>query len=268
MGGAGGAPAGEVAYDPEWATWPMPSWPDSGLPNPPRYTNLGDGTARDEVTGLVWQTEPTASVTWASALQICPAGFRTPSIIELISLSDPMTGRWDAVFAPGLGSLWSSSPVASTPAAGWMLYGGEGDTYPMPTDGHHPVLCVRGGNASGLPHYELTSIGPVPAVRDNWTGLVWQQSVSANAAPFAEAQTYCPALGQGFRVPNIKELGTLVDRHRAAPTIDPSYFPNTPNAGFWSGTSHGTQIAFLVNFETGTANTYGTTRLGYVRCVQ
>ena len=54
--------------DPTWAQWPMPNSPvdvEAGAPNPESYTDNGDGTVSDNVTGLMWQQAASAS-TFAS----------------------------------------------------------------------------------------------------------------------------------------------------------------------------------------------------------
>ena len=39
-----------------------------------------------------------------------------------------------------------------------------------------------------------------------------------------------------WRLPNIKELGDLIERSCVSPAIDLSYFPATPSAAYWSNT--------------------------------
>jgi len=38
-----------------------------------------------------------------------------------------------------------------------------------------------------------------------------------------------------WRMPTVDELGNLADLGRSNPSIDPTYFPNTPASLFWSG---------------------------------
>jgi Protein of unknown function (DUF1566) len=268
--GAGGDGAGpEPPEDAAWAHWPMPNWASSGLPNPPHYTDLGDGTVRDDVTGLVWQATQITGLDWSSAQTACSNGFRVPSIIELVSISNPETEHLDPILKlPSSTSRWSSTPVWAEPMRAWLSYSADSGTYPWQSEQKYPVACVTGGNTSREPHYGLTSVGSIAAVRDNWTGLVWQQSRSDTATTFDEAQRYCPALGSGFRAPSIKELQTLVDRRSRAPAIDLDYFPDTPDARFWSSTARTTLLGFLVELNYGSANTYSSTNLAYMRCVQ
>jgi hypothetical protein len=231
---------------------------------------LDDGTVRDDLTELIWATTRSAAVIWPLALEVCAPGFRLPTIIELVSIANPATARVDAVFKPTTQSLWSSTPVVHTPESAWMLYGGgDGSTYPWPVVQRYPAMCVRGGKRPlAQAHYELTQVGSTPAVRDNWTGLVWQQGTSPGTYEFEEAPEYCRGLDGGFRAPSVKELQTLIDRRRAAPTIDPTYFPETPSARFWSGTRRSEAYGYLVEFKTGSANTYATDLPSYMRCVR
>ena len=44
--------------------------------------------------------------------------------------------------------------------------------------------------------------------------------------------------GVNWRLPNVKELQTLVDRGFERPAIDSGVFPNTPTAHYWTSTPH------------------------------
>jgi len=113
----------------------------------------------------------TAAAAWDAAIDPCATGFRVPSIIELISIANPATERVDQVFdsaanGTGVGS-WSSSPVAQHPDSAWHFYGGYGSTYPLPKRTSYGALCVKGGEVNPLPHYAVTSIDAIAAVRDH-----------------------------------------------------------------------------------------------------
>src|ERR1700679_1117325 len=68
---AGCTPATGIPY--AYACWPMPNPASAGLPNPASYTVQGDGTVKDDVTGLIWQQAVTATqaYTWADAQTYC-----------------------------------------------------------------------------------------------------------------------------------------------------------------------------------------------------
>jgi hypothetical protein len=57
-----------------------------------------------------------------------------------------------------------------------------------------------------------------------------------------------------WRLPTYFELRSLLDHGAAAgPTIDPTYFPNTPSADFWSGTTSSVNafFAWALRFQAG-----------------
>ena len=79
-------------------------------------------------------------------------------------------------------------------------------------------------------------------VLDNVTNLVWQQEDDdQNSRSWEEALAYCETLelaGQtDWRLPNIRELYSLIDRSLTIPRIDQAYFPNTNLANYWTSTT-------------------------------
>ena len=118
-GGGAGVPCenqGTVTCLENWAEWPMPnSQVDvaAGAPNPQSFTDNGDGTVTDNVTGLMWQQAvgPAATYTWAQAVAYCPtltlaghSDWRLPALIELFSIADV------GLFRPCLDSIYFSIP--------------------------------------------------------------------------------------------------------------------------------------------------------------
>jgi hypothetical protein len=270
-GGAGLGGGGMAARDPEWASWPMPHPADSGFPNSFSYTDLGDQSVRDEVTGLVWKKRD-AGGDWQTCKEYCEnlgGTWRLPSMIELVSLVDGALDR-NSPYEPfrGLaGSLWSSSPVLDDPTRAWVVLMPDGSSHQFPKGSGLHALCVSQGATSTSPHYEPGMVEGILAVRDNWTGLVWEQPFSNAKYTYAEAEGVCAERGPGWRAPSVKELQTLIDRRRSMPSIDPTYFPGTPSDYFWSSTPYGNAgIRWLVTFGTAAAGTY-TEREVYVRCV-
>jgi hypothetical protein len=89
-------PAG--CKDPNWADWPMPNGlldAANGAPNPQRFTDNGDDSVTDNVTGLQWWTFSFSAQTYAEAVDLCLAAriqqaedWRVPSLVELISIAD------------------------------------------------------------------------------------------------------------------------------------------------------------------------------------
>lgn len=99
-----------------------------------------------------------------------------------------------------------------------------------------PAPMVR---ASAPPGRYTTSNG---TVTDTKTKLIWQQVSPSSPVTWADAKSYCAGVGatlggNGWRLPTMKELQTLVDASVSAPpAIDVTYFPNAPSSGFWSAT--------------------------------
>jgi hypothetical protein len=130
--------------------------------------------------------------------------------------------------------------------------------------------------AAAAPAGRYTASGGV--VKDNKTGLFWQQAAEGQTYIFADAVAYCAgnvaALpGTGWRVPAIKELQTLVDDSipPPGPTIDATAFPATPAAGFWSSTLYatGASHAWTIEFNRAIQTDAPMTGSMYaVRCVR
>ena len=106
-------------------------------------------------------------------------------------------------------------------------------------------------------------------ITDEATGLIWMRCpygtvLNANSCvgfpryvmwyeALAEAEVYSRAQKQLWRVPNVKELATLIDRSLIDRATNPSYFPDTPSAPFWSSTPYGSDAFFgwVVHFFDG-----------------
>jgi len=96
------------------------------------------------------------------------------------------------------------------------------------------------------------------AVRDNETGLVWEQSPSTSTFTWSGAQFHCISLNAGNRggwhLPTIQELRSLVEPTQFNPTLPAGYpFSNVQSAGYWSATTFASDAssAWTVNFIVG-----------------
>ena len=111
---------------------------------------------------------------------------------------------------------------------------------------------------------------------DHETNLEWEKEHSGPMT-WAEAVKYAEKIGNGWRLPTINELTTLIDYERFDPE---SAFPGMPSIRFWSSTSYAghfwsstsyagsASFAWYVNFFNGRVNYYGKTNTYYVRCVR
>jgi len=101
-----------------------------------------------------------------------------------------------------------------------------------------PDFIGTGRGASGCSP-RFTDLGD-GTVRDNLSGLEWQQGYSPGTQNAAGAVDYCAFLaldGGGWRLPTIAELLAIGDSTRMSPSIDTTYFPGTPTfESFWSST--------------------------------
>jgi hypothetical protein len=109
-------------------------------------------------------------------------------------------------------------------------------------------------------------------VTDTVTRLMWQKDGSTIVSNQATAVTTCAALDAGaaggaWRVPNVKELVTIVDyESQTAPTIDTAVFTGT-NAG--SNEPYYTSSSTIcVLFANGSVGTNECTTGNPVRCVR
>ncbi|KJY82933.1 hypothetical protein TW81_12080 [Vibrio galatheae] len=136
------------------------------------------------------------------------------------------------------------------------------------------VLAVRGNPHYGINQFVDTGEG---AVVDNATGLIWQQADSQTQMDFPRALAYCENLElaeqSDWRLPNVKELQSIVDYTRSPATsgsaaIDP-LFTTTPitseakrqdYANYWSSTTHEN----MRNGANGAYVAFGSS-LGYMR---
>lgn len=126
-------------------------------------------------------------------------------------------------------------------------------------------------------------------VTDNTTGLMWKQcpegaSGAGCATGGASTYTWQQALqqaqtvdnGAGFaghtdwRLPNRKELHSLVEVQCASPSINAVLFPNNPSNLFWSSSPYANDptTAWSVYFSSGLDNYNYKTNAYYVRLVR
>ena len=146
--------------DPNWNEWPLPNSQvdvTAGAPNLESYTDNGDGTVTDNVTGLMWQksvlvTDPT--YTWAEAATHCSTlslgghtDWRLPTEMELMSIVDSgqLNPSINGTYFPSTPSayFWSSSPAADSPSRAWLVYFNYGSTLNTDVSYTFNARCVR-----------------------------------------------------------------------------------------------------------------------------
>ena len=235
--------------------------------NTPSYTDNGDGTVTDDVTGLVWaQDLSDAAMAWDEAAGYCEGveigdvdDWRLPNIDELWSIRDFSAGwPWvdtDYFYLVGDGSeggqqhSWSSNDyLVDTDEAvenvAFIVNDWTGHIKAL--DGERFVRCVS-GDEYGV--NDFADNGD-ETVTDNATGLMFTQGDSGEAMDWEAALAYAEAATVGgyddWRLPNIKELQTIADYSGILPAIDPVFSAsgiineagNDDYPYYWSSTSN------------------------------
>lgn len=224
-----------------------------GYCTPRSYTVSGsvpEEIVTDNVTELEWQrTISTSTYNWANAITYCNnltyAGhndWRLPNDRELVTLVD--YGRHspsiDTVAFPGTpssGRFWSSLTHQSVNEVAFCLYFDYGAVAAdNKSANNYYVRCVRGTALAKSTFTETTVSGKI-LVTDAATGLVWTKEYST-AVTWRNALAYCENLNYSgysdWRLPNINDLKTLINREKYNP---PSDFPDMLAASFWSSSS-------------------------------
>ncbi len=262
--------------------------------NPMSYTDHGNGTVTDNVTGLVWQqcsaglsgsacSSGTATgMTWDDAIAYCEdlnlAGhtdWRLPVEYALQSIVD--YGRYnpaiDTTVFPGTKSwgYWSSSRDASWFRKAWLVGFHYGYVFNYSSTLTYHVRCVR-GEMTPPPSFTDNGDG---TVADNETGLVWQQQDDGVSRNWKQGLAYCQDLDLGgatdWRLPDIKELRSIVDNTRYYPAIDTTVFPGTSLTYYWSSSTYAPSTYYawsVLFFYNGRVFHYHKALTNYVRCVR
>lgn len=68
------------------------------------------------------------------------------------------------------------------------------------------------------------------------SGLTWLEEFS-EPMQYKDTAEYVKKIGDGFRLPTINELTSLVSKRHKDPSIDLSIFPGCPSGIFWSSTA-------------------------------
>ncbi len=125
-------------------------------------------------------------------------------------------------------------------------------------------------------------------VTDQKTGLIWRRcaegmtysgnTCTGTARLFTDQEavihgtTQASNTGIAWRLPNVRELASIVDKSLRNPSIDPGAFPATPAHWFWTSTPFvdvNYVGAWLVSFDNGFVLSYRFSGFGYhVRLVR
>ncbi len=262
--------------------------------NAPTFTDNGNSTVTDAVTGLMWQKTDSGEMTWenavAGAASITLGGFsdwRLPTAQEAFSILNHNSN-------PALNSTYFVNHASGTPGYWWtsdLFYGDNTKAWATNAGGGlgpHPKTStisaggtlrfharyVRGANPTLGHNYLNNGDG---TITDLDTGLMWTQAPST-AMSWSNSLTYAEGLTLGgfndWRLPNVKELQSLQDITRATasavttvPCLNRMLFPAATATAYWSSTSvkAGTPTnAWLVDFGVTTTATPSRNQQGIV----
>ncbi len=270
----------------------VPLWGARPLSLQGAFTKNADGTVTDALTLLTWQQAATnVKQTHAQGLAACQGAttagktdWRLPTVAELLSIIDytksyaSTTNDFDLDAWTG---YWTVTPNVAQADSQWTVWLNYGYSGSEPPGVSNLVLCVRcsdgkcanpAASKAGPGRFTVAGTGSAATVHDALTDLTWQRDITANAkATWDAAAGLCQALAGGaWRVPNIAELQTIVDRQHVAPAIDAAAFPGTPSDWFWTSTTWQAKPdeGWFVQFGGGGSNHYPKTDVHRVRCVK
>ncbi len=141
----------------------------------------------------------------------------------------------------------------------------------MNKDGEAYTRCVRG---AVLPNGPFVAEGAV--VNDQATGLMWEKHVSDADMNWPGALAYCYGQTTGgytdWRLPDMRELGSVVDFSTDTPALDAAFTTGNPSLWLWSSSPSGIDNytdarAFGLSQEFGYTDTLGGAAM-HVLCVR
>jgi hypothetical protein len=259
--------------------------------NSPSYTNNGNGTITDNVTGLMWQQVDGGEMTIENATIYCDnlilGGFsdwRLPNPIESFSILNHQNNNpaMNTTFftASTAEYWWTNTYELNSTTKVWCTNAGGGI-------GNHPKSETI--SAGGIKRFHVRAVRDISlpttlanhftdngdgTITDNLTELVWQKTPNIQTQNWENALVYAENLALAYvsdwRLPNIKELQSLNDESRTNPSINSSFFPSIGVNNYWSSTSlpNQTTNAWYLNTQFGISTYSSKTTANYVLCVR
>ncbi len=135
-----------------------------------------------------------------------------------------------------LNGIWRSRKCCVLrPLALLLLLGGAQAAFSVPTTPTGDFI----DNQDGTVTHKTTGLTWMRcALGQAWTGSTCSGEASFYSYDQAVSLNRSFAGKSGWRLPNIAELQTIVEREKTRPAINSALFPNTPSNGFWSSSPH------------------------------
>lgn len=254
--------------------------------NPPSFTDNGDGTIKDNVTGLTWQKGDGGEMTWEMATDYCEnlslanIEWRLPDPYESFGILD------HSLLNPAVDQnyftktkaeyWWSNTERVDDATKAWATNAGGGI-------GPHPksetvsnggikkfhTRCVKDETWTS----ELTN-NKDGTISDSKTGLIWVTDDNSEKLTWEKALVYAENLSfagyDDWRLPNVKELQSIVDVAFVNPSVNSSFFTNTLQLPYWTSTTliNDTARAWMTDFKFGIVSYMDKNEVLNVRCVR
>jgi len=259
--------------------------------NSPSYTDNGNGTITDNITGLIWQKTDGGEMTFENASIYCQnlelGGYndwRLPVCSELFSINsyDKANPAINTTFFTKTTAeyWWTSEIRADDISKVWVVNAGGGI-------GAHPKSETLSGGGTKRYHIRAVRETILPAsitkrfkengdgtIYDSLTGLVWQKVQSTTLMTWEEALNYVSGLvlasKSDWRLPNIKELQSLNDEKLYKPSFNKDFFTDINSGNYWSSTTllNASTKAWDINIDYGIVSYNEKTNKENVLCVR
>ena len=244
----------------------------------------------DNCTKLQWQDNSEVKIIRKSseeAMEYCEnlilGGYddwRLPNIYELLTIVDYGKNNLaiDKIFKNIVPfNYWSSTYEWSTmtkfDVVSWSVDFKNGNTFPDFDVSEFFVICVRGKQ---LKKGKFNRDNEKNIVIDSKTKLQWQDNLETTVVKktWSEAINYCEDLTLGgyndWRLPNINELYSIVDKEASGYIPISSVFQNTVWHNYWSSTTKISKDsdAWYIDFSIGNSDWNNKNNSYFVRCVR
>ncbi len=259
--------------------------------NAPAYTNNGNGTITDNVTGLMWQQVDGGEMSHPNAIiyvnDLVLGGFsdwRLPTPREsfsILNLQNNNPALNTTYFTnTNAGYWWSSTFELNSTTKVWCTNAGGGI-------GNKPIseTISAGGTSKFHPRAVRDVVLPTVitnhftdnndgTITDNLTQLIWQKAPNTTAVTWENAIAYAEGLSLAtatdWRLPNIKELQSLNDESLINPSVNQNFFGSIGVKNYWSSTTVQNQTAnsWFWNTQFGITTFAAKINTNYVICVK
>jgi hypothetical protein len=233
---------------------------------------------KDNVTGLLWEVKTAKNaaemysftntdnvVKTQNTQKLCgQTNWRLPQIQELQSIVDYSVSYPNPAidlnfFLNSTNHIyWSQTPYMKNSNDVWGIYFDDGRVYEQDKNTQAALISVSSEKKQAEKSYVVLENGN--EILDTQTGLIWRRCVegmkwdgkTCTGYPFGGMLVEClhraaneaRLTGKNWRLPNIKELGSLVDATQPNLAIDLTIFPNTPNDQMWSSSPYALDAFF------------------------